>query len=96
MGTCHIKQKRIFRLILILACFLMIINYMIKNPKKLLNYCLLLAGISTTRQSLVPCAQNLETIPKIILNGCSTWLIIIHVKNLTKVHGSSIRTSIPN
>nr|UFP62940.1 AC5 [African cassava mosaic virus] len=97
MRTCHIQQQRIFCMILILRCFLVIIHNMIIQPKKPLNQRLLLHARGTTYHSGMEFPQHLEPISQIILNSSCTGLIIKHIKNLSKVLGRiAIRPSVPN
>nr|AFF58892.1 AC5 [Clerodendrum golden mosaic China virus] len=96
MGTCHIQQQSIFRMILILSGLLMVINNMIINPHKFLHKRLLLICVLTTGHSRIKLPYNLETISKIVLNGRSAWLVVIHIKHLAKIHRSTIGAPIPN
>ncbi|AFQ20091.1 AC5 protein [Pouzolzia golden mosaic virus] len=81
-------------MVIILSRFLMIINYMIINGKKLPNYRLFLARILTTGHRCRKTTHNLITITKIVLHRSSTRFIVVHVEHLTKVHGSTKRSSI--
>nr|UVJ88633.1 ac5 protein [Horsegram yellow mosaic virus] len=83
-------------MIVILPSFLMVVNNMIINTIKSANYSLLLTSILATGHSGMKLTHDLITITKIVLHSCSTGFIIIHVKNLTKVLGRSIRTPITN
>nr|WGV36142.1 AC5 [Horsegram yellow mosaic virus] len=83
-------------MIVILRCFLMVVNNMIINTIKSANYSLLLARILATSHGGMKLTHDLITITKIVLHSGSTGFIIIHVKNLTKVLGRSKRTPITN
>nr|WEX49704.1 AC5 protein [Clerodendrum golden mosaic China virus] len=96
MCTCHIQQQRILRMILILGSLLVVINHMIINPHKLLHKRLLLTCVLTTGHGRVELPYNLIPIPKIVLDSRSTWLVVIHVKHLTKIHRRTIGTPISN
>ncbi|CAJ57819.2 AC5 protein [Vernonia yellow vein virus] len=94
MSTCHIQQQSVLSMVIILSSLLMIVNNIIIQPHEFLNHCLLLACILTTSNSCVELPQYLIPIPQIIFDSSSARLIIIHVKNLTKIHGSPKRTTI--
>nr|CBY85308.1 hypothetical protein [Cotton leaf curl Gezira virus] len=97
MSTCHIQQQSILSMVLILRSFLLVINNLTVNLKKPTNKSLFLHPRRTTSYSSTKLTHHLETISIIILYSSSTWLIIKHVKNLTKIHrGIPIRSSITN
>nr|QIH45399.1 C5 protein [Pouzolzia golden mosaic virus] len=81
-------------MVIILSRFLMIINDMIVNRKILPNYSLFLARILTTGHRCRKTTHNLITIAKIVLHRSSTRFIVIHVKNLAKIHSSPKGSSI--
>nr|AKS48117.1 AC5 [Rhynchosia yellow mosaic virus] len=83
-------------MVLILGCFLMVIHYVVVNTKKSINYSLFLARILTTGNSMMKLAQNLIPITQIVLHGSCTRLVIIHIKNLSKVHRRSKRAPVSN
>nr|UFP62926.1 AC5 [African cassava mosaic virus] len=97
MSTCHIQEQSILCMILILHCLVMIIHHVIIQPEKPLNQRLLLhTRWTSTYNSGMEFPQHVEPISQIILNWCSTGLIIKHVKYLSKVLGLiAIRPSIP-
>ncbi|ADO40559.1 AC5 protein [Bhendi yellow vein India virus [India:Phalaghat OY03:2005]] len=96
MGTSHIKHQRIFRMILVFSCFLLIINNIIVNSDKLLDQSLFLTRILTTRNGCMPFPQHLITIPMTILHSCRTGFVVKHIEYLTKILRFVNRTSIPN
>ncbi|CAQ53912.1 AC5 protein [Rhynchosia yellow mosaic virus] len=83
-------------MVLILGCFLMVIHYVVVYTIKPINYSLFLARILTTGYSMMKLAQNLITITQIVLHRSGTRLIIIHVKNLSKIHRRSKRPPVSN
>ncbi|AGU13649.1 C5 protein [Tomato yellow leaf curl Saudi virus] len=83
-------------MILIFSLLLMIINNMVINLIKSPNDTLLFGRILTTTQASSEPLKNLTTIPQIILNSGSRWLIIIHVEQFSKSIRSSNWTTIPN
>ncbi|QBB20373.1 AC5 [Cowpea bright yellow mosaic virus] len=83
-------------MILIFPSFLMIIDDMGIVRPKTLNQCLLVASILSTSHLCIKFMQNLETITKIDLHSSSTGLIVKHIKNLTKIHRSTIRSTVSN
>nr|BDC46619.1 AC5 protein [African cassava mosaic virus] len=96
MSTCHVQKQCILCVILVLPCLLMIICHVMIQPVKPFHQRLLLHARWTTDNSGMKFPQNLKPIPQIVLNCCSTRLIIKHVKYLPKVLGRiAIRPSIP-
>nr|QMV80604.1 AC5 protein [Tomato golden vein virus] len=83
-------------MILILRCFLMIINHMIIDLPETPNKSLLVASILSTRNLSIESMNDLITITKIVLHRSSTRLIIKHVKHLTKIHRCPIGSTIPH
>nr|UFP63081.1 AC5 [East African cassava mosaic virus] len=74
----------------------MIICHMMIQPVKPFHQRLFLHARWTTNNSGMKFPQHLKPIPQIVLNCCSTGLIIKHVKYLPKVLGRiAIRPSIP-
>nr|AHG95950.1 AC5 [French bean severe leaf curl virus] len=85
MSTCHIQHQSILTMILILASLLLVINYIIINPNKLLDQSLFLGSILTTCNRSMPLTKNLITIPMHILDGRGARLVVEHVEHLTKI-----------
>nr|UFP63060.1 AC5 [East African cassava mosaic virus] len=74
----------------------MIICHVMIQPVKPFHQCLFLHARWTTNNSGMKFPQHLKPIPQIVLDCCSTGLIIKHVKYLPKVLGRiAIRPSIP-
>nr|AOV62506.1 replication enhancer protein [Malvastrum bright yellow mosaic virus] len=69
---------------------------MVVQLPKTPNYSLLGACILTTCDFGIELVHNLETISKIVLDRGSTGLVVEHVENLSKVHSSTIRSTIPD
>nr|QMV80543.1 AC5 [Bean golden mosaic virus]QMV80549.1 AC5 [Bean golden mosaic virus]QMV80555.1 AC5 [Bean golden mosaic virus]QMV80561.1 AC5 [Bean golden mosaic virus]QMV80619.1 AC5 [Bean golden mosaic virus] len=81
-------------MILVLPCFLMVVDYIIIHLPKTFDQCLFVASILSTCHLSIEFMHNLKTITKIVLNSSSTGFIVEHIKNLTKVHRSTIRSTI--
>nr|AOR05729.1 AC5 protein [Tomato yellow leaf curl Yunnan virus]QIH55832.1 C5 protein [Tomato yellow leaf curl Yunnan virus] len=83
-------------MVIILRSLLMIISNMIINLHEFPNYGLLLACILTTRHRRLESTKDLKTISVVVLHSGCTWLVIIHVKNLTKILRSTKWSPITN
>nr|AWX66240.1 AC5 protein [Sida micrantha mosaic virus] len=67
---------------------------MIVDPPEPLDQSLFIAGILTTSDLGVELVHNLITITEIVLNRSSAGLVVKHVEHLTKVHRSTIRSTV--
>nr|AOT83442.1 AC5 [Sida angular mosaic virus]WHI95118.1 AC5 [Sida angular mosaic virus] len=81
-------------MILVLASFLMIVDHMIVDLPEPLDQSLFIAGILATSDFGIKLVHNLETITEIVLNRCSTGLVVKHVEHLAKVHRSTIGSTV--
>nr|AST47746.1 AC5 [Tomato leaf curl purple vein virus] len=66
------------------------------HPPKTPYQGLLVAGILSTSDLRVELVQDLKTIPKIVLHGGSTGLIVEQVEHLSELHRRTIRSPVPN
>nr|UTQ10708.1 AC5 protein [Mungbean yellow mosaic India virus]UTQ10715.1 AC5 protein [Mungbean yellow mosaic India virus]UVJ68660.1 AC5 protein [Mungbean yellow mosaic India virus] len=73
-------------MVLILRCLLVVVNNIIINFEKTIHHGLFLTSILATSNSGIKLSQDLITITKIVLHSSCAWLVVIHVKNLTKIH----------
>nr|AGR83965.1 AC5 [Mungbean yellow mosaic India virus]AWM30129.1 AC5 [Mungbean yellow mosaic India virus] len=74
-------------MVLILRCLLVVVNNIIINFEKTIHHRLFLTSILATSNSGIKLSQDLITITQIVFHSSCTWLVVIHVKNLTKIHG---------
>nr|WHU53680.1 AC5 protein [Mungbean yellow mosaic India virus] len=81
-------------MVLILRCLLVVVNNKIINFEKTIHHGLFLTSILATSNSGIKLSQNLITITQIVLHSSCTWLVVIHVKNLTKIHGCTKWSSV--
>ncbi|AAL02412.1 AL4 [Pepper huasteco yellow vein virus-[Sinaloa]] len=74
----------------------MVIHNMVVHLPETPNQGLLVAGILPTSDLSIESMHNLITIPKIVLHSSGTGLVVIHVKDLAKIHRRTVGSPIPN
>nr|UFI07275.1 AC5 [Mungbean yellow mosaic India virus] len=82
-------------MVLVLRCLLVVVNNIIINFEKTIHHGLFLTSILATSYSGIKLSQDLITITQIVLHSSCTWLVVIHVKNLTEIHGCTKWSSGP-
>nr|UFI08372.1 AC5 [Mungbean yellow mosaic India virus] len=78
----------------ILPCLPGVVKNIIINFEKPIRHGLFLTSILATSYSGIKLSQDLITITQIVLHSSCTWLVVIHVKNLTKIHGCTKWSSV--
>nr|WGT83697.1 AC5 protein [Mungbean yellow mosaic India virus] len=81
-------------MVLILRCLLVVVYNIIINFENSIHHGLFLTSILATCNSGIKLSQDLITITQIVLHSSCTWLVVIHVKNLTKIHGCTKWSSV--
>nr|QMV80639.1 C5 [Tomato mottle leaf curl virus] len=83
-------------MILVFSSFLMVVDDMIVDLPEPLDKRLLVACVLSTCDLSIELVQDLVTIAEIVLHRGSTGLVVKHVEHLAKIHGSAIRSPVPN
>nr|UVJ68646.1 AC5 protein [Mungbean yellow mosaic India virus] len=81
-------------MVLILRCLLVVVNNIIINSEKTIHHGLFFASILATSNGGIKSPQYLITITQIVLHSGCTRLVVIHVENLTKIHGCTKWSSV--
>nr|QMV80700.1 C5 [Tomato mottle leaf curl virus] len=83
-------------MILVFPSLLMVVHHMVVDLPEPLDNSLLVAGVLSTCNLGIEPVQDLVTIAEIVLHRGSTGLVVKHVEHLAKIHGSAIRSPVPN
>nr|QMV80658.1 AC5 [Sida micrantha mosaic virus] len=83
-------------MILVFSSFLMVVDDMIVDLPEPLDKRLLVACVLSTCDLSIELMHDLKTITEIVFHSGGARLVVKHVEHLAKIHGSAIRSPVPN